>query len=633
LATLTLLALALALAPAYGQLAITEVMSDSFTGGRDFWELSNYSDAPIYLDGYRFKDADLGFDYADGTPFAGLVIAGGQSIVFVQRAGTVSAPDTLAAFRALWRLDPSVPVVTYSANGLAMSGDKVRVWALGPASDEDIVDEVAFGQAATGRSFNYNPSTGLFDLLSTSGVNGAFSSTNNDAGSPGVKPPRRPVGFNPPPSNVVANAGDTVTLSFGRLGLPPPTVQWFFNDSPIPGARRAALTLTDVQVENVGPYHVVLSNYFEVVTSTNVTLTINPQLTAPRFVLAPVDQIVFEGQTVTFHALATGVPQPTYQWFRNGAILSGETQNTYIIGFAQLSDTAQYSVTASNSQGSVTTNAQLRVTRRPDLRITEVMTSRSPNLTAAARDDWWELTNFETDPANSVDLYGYVFDEDNDGHGGRINTGWTNRQHVIIRPGESLIFVEGLTPAQFRDWWGPANLPVDLQIITYSGGGLGLNETNDVVFLWNPGATTDGDWLVAAPWFIPNAPPGRSFTFDPDIQFDPNFFECCNLVSVLDVNGAVAAVNGGDIGSPGYISAPLEPRIRGVNWETGGCRLTWRSVPGRSYSVRYKNSLADVNWIPLTPLPLPSWGTTGSYLDRDGITAGQRFYRVFLLDP
>ena len=52
---------------------------------------------------------------------------------------------------------------------------------------------------------------------------------------------------------------------------------------------------------------------------------------------------------------------------------------------------------------------------------------------------------------------------------------------VTIAPGESVVFVESMTPDEFRRWWGPANLRPDLQIIPYAGAALSLSSLGDAM--------------------------------------------------------------------------------------------------------------------------------------------------------
>jgi pectin methylesterase-like acyl-CoA thioesterase len=75
-----------------------------------------------------------------------------------------------------------------------------------------------------------------------------------------------------------------------------------------------------------------------------------PQL-APYFTNQPVATNVNSGQTATFSAGATGIPQPTCQWLKNGTNLPGATNATLVITNARFADSGVYSVIASNRAG------------------------------------------------------------------------------------------------------------------------------------------------------------------------------------------------------------------------------------------------------------------------------------------
>lgn len=89
----------------------------------------------------------------------------------------------------------------------------------------------------------------------------------------------------------------------------------------------------------------------------SLTLTLSPTATAPTITTQPVSQTVTAGTSVTFSVTATGVPTPTYQWAKNGAAISGATATTYTLSSPATSDAGSYTVTVSNSAGSVTSNA------------------------------------------------------------------------------------------------------------------------------------------------------------------------------------------------------------------------------------------------------------------------------------
>jgi len=81
----------------------------------------------------------------------------------------------------------------------------------------------------------------------------------------------------------------------------------------------------------------------------------------------PVSQTVTAGQTAAFTVAATGSGTLTYQWKKNGAVISGATSASYTTPATTTSDTgAQFTVAVNDSTSSVTSNAAtLTVTAAP----------------------------------------------------------------------------------------------------------------------------------------------------------------------------------------------------------------------------------------------------------------------------
>ena len=169
--------------------------------------------------------------------------------------------------------------------------------------------------------------------------------------------------FDSQPASQSAIEGDTVVLSVTATGLPEPTYQWFADGVEIDGATASDLSLTAVTLAASGSYTVVASNSEGSVTSTPAVLTVSQSLTAPVFVSQPNSQIVSQGEGVTFTVDATGLPEPTYQWFVDGVALAGETSAVFSIASVTSADAGGYTVSASNSEGSIVSNAaELSVT-------------------------------------------------------------------------------------------------------------------------------------------------------------------------------------------------------------------------------------------------------------------------------
>jgi hypothetical protein len=79
-----------------------------------------------------------------------------------------------------------------------------------------------------------------------------------------------------------------------------------------------------------------------------------PAATPPSVRSAPSDQTVSAGTTVTLSVSATGSPAPTFQWYRNGTALSGQTGASLKLSSVTVASAGTYTVVVKNSAGSVT---------------------------------------------------------------------------------------------------------------------------------------------------------------------------------------------------------------------------------------------------------------------------------------
>jgi pectin methylesterase-like acyl-CoA thioesterase len=86
-----------------------------------------------------------------------------------------------------------------------------------------------------------------------------------------------------------------------------------------------------------------------------------PQL-SPNILTNPMSQSISGGGTATFIVVATGIPDPTYQWLSNSSPISGQTGSSLTISSANANNAGSYSVIVSNSAGVLTSsNASLTV--------------------------------------------------------------------------------------------------------------------------------------------------------------------------------------------------------------------------------------------------------------------------------
>lgn len=100
----------------------------------------------------------------------------------------------------------------------------------------------------------------------------------------------------------------------------------------------------------------------------------------PLITSHPTHQTVNVSAPASFSVTAIGVPEPVYQWLKNGTNLLGQTNATLTFASVQASDVGTYSVVVSNSVGSITSSnatLQLNGTSAP------VFTTQPTNQSAA----------------------------------------------------------------------------------------------------------------------------------------------------------------------------------------------------------------------------------------------------------
>ncbi|MBO4715966.1 MAG: SUMF1/EgtB/PvdO family nonheme iron enzyme [Verrucomicrobia bacterium] len=77
---------------------------------------------------------------------------------------------------------------------------------------------------------------------------------------------------------------------------------------------------------------------------------------APKIVSVNIPEVVVVGEKTTLSVRATGTEPLSYQWYKDDILISGATDSSYTIDSVQKSDEGSYTVTVSNSAGSVTSS-------------------------------------------------------------------------------------------------------------------------------------------------------------------------------------------------------------------------------------------------------------------------------------
>jgi hypothetical protein len=317
----------------------------------------------------------------------------------------------------------------------------------------------------------------------------------------------------------------------------------------------------------------------------------------------------YPGQSPIFTVAATGNPAPAYQWQFNGTNLVGATNAQLTLSAIQTNQAGVYSIVVSNVAGSATNSFVLNLTPKPNLVITEVMSSEAKKGggVTISTEDWWELSNLGDFPVN---LQGWRFDDDHDS----FADAQTITNAVSIAPGEAIVFVNDMTPDDFRAWWGSQNLPANLQIIPYPA--IGFGSDGDAIYLWNAAAGAETDTVASVTFGA--ATKGVSFGYDPSAGVFGG-------LSVAGQNGAFVAALNGDVGSPGRLISP--PQVADAHFSNDtGFSLGFPTLTNLNYRVEYTDDLTATNWTTLTNFTATASAFT--FTDPTAETNTSRFYRV-----
>jgi Immunoglobulin I-set domain len=206
---------------------------------------------------------------------------------------------------------------------------------------------------------------------------GAFGAMHSMAGATALSPSQ--------PSPASVTAGVPTTLVFTVTGSPAAPQSFTFAGSVPPGMTFRALgssgagtvsgpiNTSTVQLSGTpttaGTYVISIIGWRGANGSSDqhrasYTVTVTGSTNAaPTITTQPTSRTVAAGSPASFTTVVTGSPTPTLQWFKNSVAVPGATTELLTFASAALADAGSYTLVATNSQGSVTSNvATLTVT-------------------------------------------------------------------------------------------------------------------------------------------------------------------------------------------------------------------------------------------------------------------------------
>jgi len=228
-------------------------------------------------------------------------------------------------------------------NGAALSGATLADYTTAPAAAVTVV--------------------GSPDQYYASVTNAIDTTTSDIAYLTVVEPTPVAVISTQPTAKSVA-AGGSATFTVVATGTGTLSYQWSKDGVTISGATTASCIVSSATSANAGSYSVSVINTVgglaSLPTVSNaVALTV--ALTAPTITTqpAPAARTAVTGEAVSFTVVVTGSSILSYQWKKDGVSISGATTATYSITNVSSTDAGSYTVTVSNSVGSVTSTAAI----------------------------------------------------------------------------------------------------------------------------------------------------------------------------------------------------------------------------------------------------------------------------------
>ena len=146
---------------------------------------------------------------------------------------------------------------------------------------------------------------------------------------------------------------ETFTATIAVTGFtPPPTAAVFSYGMAQDDDARTGVGSPDIALSSLDTVSPTLTASFTPYSATVLSLAPG----APVITVQPANQTAMMGSNIQFSVVATGAPTPAYQWYRNGTAINGASSASLTLTNVQMTDAGDYTVTISNSSGSVMSN-------------------------------------------------------------------------------------------------------------------------------------------------------------------------------------------------------------------------------------------------------------------------------------
>jgi hypothetical protein len=279
--------------------------------------------------------------------------AGSYSVIITNASGSATSTPALLAVSY-------PPVITNQPVNIGVIVSNNASFTVGVSGDASLSYQWYFNATnAVGSDTN------VLTLSSVTVANAGNYSViiTNASGSATSAPALLTVSYPPvitnQPSGVTVIVSNNAVFTVGVTGDAPLSYQWYFNATNAVGQNTNVLVLGNVTAANVGSYSVIITNTSGSATSTPAALMV---YVPPTITEQPQSVTNLAGTTTGFSVMATGNPDPSYQWQFDNTNIPGATAGTLTLTNVQPAQAGNYTVVITNLAGVVaSSNAVLSV--------------------------------------------------------------------------------------------------------------------------------------------------------------------------------------------------------------------------------------------------------------------------------
>lgn len=283
--------------------------------------------------------------------------AGSYSVVVSNSAGSVTSTDVTLTVNVA-AVGPSITTQPLGASVMAGQSVSLSVTATGSATLKYQWAKDGVNITGATSSVYTIPTSSTIDSGSYSvTVSNSVSAVTSTAVRLSITAAAIAPSITSQPTGQSVTVGQAVSFTVSAVGSPTISYQWKKNGSNIVGANAATYSISNVNISESANYNVVVTNSAGSVTSAVASLVVNAAIVPPSITSQPTAQSVTVGHGGSFGISATGSAPLSYQWFKDGNIISGATSNSYSIATTSASNAGTYSVSVTNSAGSVTSDS------------------------------------------------------------------------------------------------------------------------------------------------------------------------------------------------------------------------------------------------------------------------------------